>query len=63
MEKFIHEIKLTEESEFSKRFNIVSDYFDKWQEEPTDENWNNFFTAKYALEQGLPIAEPTTLSQ
>jgi len=58
MQKFIHEIKLPDRDEFTKRFNRVSDLFATWQENKTDENWNNFFEAKYALEQGLPISFP-----
>lgn len=59
----IHSIKLDSETEFAQRFNYVSDLFSKWQSLPDGEEkqaaWNEYFEAKYALEQGLPIVLPT----
>lgn len=60
---FVHEIKLSEDSEFGKRFNTVSDVFQKWKEcSDTDSNkdalFDEWFNMKYCLEQGLPISEP-----
>lgn len=56
MEKFIHEIKLVETGEFSKRFNRVSELFAIAQKEDTKEAWEEYFQTKYCLEQGLPIS-------
>ena len=58
MKKFIHEIKLPETGEFSKRFNRVSDLFKIAIDNDTKEAWDEYFENKYCLEQGLPISFP-----
>jgi hypothetical protein len=55
---FIHELRFPEKDEFSRRFNIVNDWYEIAQKEDTDAAWENFYQAKYCLEQGLPISEP-----
>lgn len=54
---FVHEIQLPEVDDFSKRFNTVSKLYAKWEETNEDSDFEAFFQAKYALEQGLPISE------
>lgn len=54
----INEIKLEGEDEFSTQFNLCSDLFAKARAEGlTDEErnkaWDEYFSAKYCLEQGL----------
>lgn len=58
MNIFIHEIKLPESDEFSKRFNRVSELFAIAQKEDTKETWEEYIEVKYCLEQGLPISFP-----
>ena len=61
MEKFISEIKLTGDSEFSQRFNIVSDAFAKWQGHPVNDKeekdrlFEDWCHLKLCLEQGYPM--------
>lgn len=59
--KFIHEITLPGEDEFSKRFNYVSWLFSKATDETLPEDkqkyyQDEYFTAKLSLEQGYPIS-------
>lgn len=60
MNIFIHEIKLPESDEFTKRLNRVSELFAIAQREDTKEAWKEYIEAKYCLEQGLPISLPNT---
>lgn len=63
MEVFSFEIKLYGDSEFAKRFSAASAWFARWKRLGTDEAFNDWVNAKYALEQGLPIFElPDALS-
>lgn len=60
MEAFIHDIKLPGDDEFSRRFNYVSDLWEKFRAaEPESEEqtlaFDAWFDAKYCLEQGLPL--------
>ena len=61
MEKFLHEIKLPEKDEFSRKFNIISDLFQKWKSLPEgsekERYWDMYFESKLALEQGYPFPE------
>jgi hypothetical protein len=57
-EIFIHEIKLEDKDEFSHRFNLVGYWYERAQKLDTKEAWDDFISAKYALEQGLPMSEP-----
>lgn len=61
-EIFIHELKLPEKDDFSARFNQVSDLFAIAQKEDTKEAWDEYHSAKYCLEQGLPIALPLKIN-
>lgn len=54
----IHQIKLPEKDDFSKRFNEVSDIFQKAMDEslPKEEQdayWKAYWQKKYCLEQGI----------
>lgn len=57
-EVFIHEVKLTGESDFARRFNAVSDLFEKANDpnlskEEAKNAQDVFWRAKYCLEQGI----------
>ncbi len=58
----IHSLRLNEADEFGKKFNYVSDLYRNWQQAPEGEEkeaaWNEYYSAKYSLEQGLPITVP-----
>jgi hypothetical protein len=62
MEVFIHEVRLTGDSDFTNRFNYVSDLFKVYQDAGTKEEqdaaFNNYWAAKYALETGGYIPTP-----
>lgn len=62
MEVFVHEVKLTGDSDFVNRFNYVSELFEVYQNAKTKEEedaaFDNFFAAKYALETGGYIPTP-----
>jgi len=56
----IHSLTLPEDSEFGKRFNRVSAAFDRCKNEDYDtpegkKLWDEYFSMKYCLEQGLPV--------
>jgi hypothetical protein len=55
---FVHEIKLSENNEFSRKFNEVSDLWTKSQDRsltPSERAGyeDAFWSAKYCLEQGI----------
>jgi hypothetical protein len=50
MEIYSGDLKLKGESQFVSDWNYISDLFQKWRENETDENWNRYFDAKLALE-------------
>jgi len=55
-EKYIHEIKLSGNDEFSKRFNYVSWLWQRYSETDDDKYLDEHFNAKLALEQGHPMS-------
>lgn len=58
---FVHELTLPGTSEFAHRFNLVSGAFARYSAAAgtPDENklFADYFSMKFCLEQGLPIAE------
>ncbi len=61
---FIHEIKLPEKDDFSRKFNEVSDYYAKscdtsLSDEERHLNWNIYCQKKYCLEQGIYVRPDT----
>lgn len=54
---FIYEIKLPDDTEFSKKFNAVGDWYSRAKELDTAEAWEDFMSAKNCLEQGLPVPQ------
>lgn len=49
---YVHEIVFQEKTEFTKKFNRVSELFKKWQETGKEEDFQIFFEEKFKLEQG-----------
>lgn len=49
------DVKLNGQSQFAQDWNKVSDLFQKWKETDSKEDWDNYFDAKYRLEQGMPV--------
>lgn len=58
----VHELTLLGDSEFSKRFNRVSEAYEKWETsigtENEDTNWKEYCSLKLCLEQGYPMGDP-----
>lgn len=68
MELPIHAIQLPERNEFSRRFNYVGELFQKAYDAslPPEEQkkWEDeYHSAKYCLEQGLPMSFLTEIQQ
>lgn len=55
MEIYSGDLKLSGDTQFVNDFNYIGELFQKWREDEADENWNRYFDAKLALEQGYPI--------
>ncbi len=55
MEIYSTDLKLPGDSQFVTDYNKVSDLFQKWKETNSMDDWNNYFDAKYRLEQGMPV--------
>jgi hypothetical protein len=51
-EIYVHEIVFQEKTEFTEKFNRVSELFKKWQETGKEEDFQIFFEEKFKLEQG-----------
>ena len=56
MQTYIHNIKLPDKDEFSKRFNYVSWLWQRYAETNDEKYFDEHFNAKLALEQGHPMS-------
>jgi len=52
MNIFLSDIKLPGESEFAKKFNIMSDLWARYKETDKDEDYQEWFQYKFNLEIG-----------
>ncbi len=58
MEIHVHELKLTGDSEFSKKFNQVSEAYSRWRDakvgtEEKEKLKEEYYSMKYCLEMGM----------